>query len=106
MSSIFNMMMATVGAGILSFPFAMKSSGVLLTIFWTVIFAVPIWYSLFLYVEYTKKYYNSLTTFTIEEIMQVALGDRAYFFTASMNLLFVIGALAGLIPHIYLIHFS
>eukprot|EP01116_Phalansterium_solitarium_P020517 TRINITY_DN608_c3_g2_i2.p1 TRINITY_DN608_c3_g2~~TRINITY_DN608_c3_g2_i2.p1 ORF type:complete len:443 (-),score=139.57 TRINITY_DN608_c3_g2_i2:452-1780(-) len=94
-SSMFNLMMSAVGAGLLSFPYAMASSGLGLTIFWTALFAFFVAFTLNILVRMTQKHRQSLKVVTLEELVHLILGEWGYRATVVAVLGGQMGSLIG-----------
>jgi hypothetical protein len=83
------------GAGLLSYPYAMKCAGVVLTVIFTLIFAALNAYGLNLLARLTGKYYDRLKYHTYEELVGIVLGPRAYKVCVAFLLWNVLGAMSG-----------
>eukprot|EP01116_Phalansterium_solitarium_P010287 TRINITY_DN2490_c0_g2_i1.p1 TRINITY_DN2490_c0_g2~~TRINITY_DN2490_c0_g2_i1.p1 ORF type:complete len:519 (+),score=189.08 TRINITY_DN2490_c0_g2_i1:132-1688(+) len=94
-SSIFNLMMSAVGAGMLSYPFAMASAGIVANCGWTVLFGVLVTYSLVITVRYAEKYRSRMSMFTFEELVFYAFGKKWYVFMITCVLITFYGSMIG-----------
>eukprot|EP01136_Pigoraptor_vietnamica_P028834 Opistho-1_new@86744 len=90
-----NLATATVGAGILSYPAAMRDAGVVPTALLTAAFGALNAFTLILLMRMATARNASLRLHTFEELVGSILGRRAYFGAVFVILFNTIGALTG-----------
>ena len=95
LTSTMNLAMSAIGAGILSYPYAVKNSGIVLNFFWTVIFALPVFYTLILFRKFAQRRMEQMHMFTFEELTYLMLGTSGYNFAVFWTLINQIGSLTG-----------
>ena len=72
-----NLFICAAGAGLLSFPYAVKNQGIIITIASTIAIALVSLYTDLIYVAFGQRYCNQMRDGTLEEIIQITLGNHA-----------------------------
>lgn len=96
-SGYVNMVTATVGVGVLSFPYAFYRSGIVSGVLLTVLFSVVQFVSALVLVRFADRNRGRLRHNTFEELVEVTLGKPLYYITVLVVLLSIFGTLVGFV---------